>query len=186
MKASMKASMNGRVLTVVALCSVVACRDKPSGAKAAPSSSVISIGLSIGACDDVSVCEKECSAGSADRCRRLAATYSLGQGVEKDEARATALYERSCAMGDPAACVFAGQMHEYAHGVPKDDAKAAGFYKRACEAPWAPGCYNLAIMYENGRGVARDRPKAAELYGMACGAGAKRACDKAKEMGGAP
>ena len=73
-------------------------------------------------------------------------------------------------------------MHEYAHGVPKDDAKAASLYKRACDLPWAPGCYNLAIMYESGRGVARDRAKAADLYGMACSAGAKRACDKAKEM----
>jgi len=170
------------VVAVVLLGSIVACRDKSSGAKTAPSSSVIAIGLSLGACDDVPICERECSAGSSDRCRRLAATYALGQGVEKDEARATALYEHACAMSDPAACVFAGQMHEYAHGVPKDDAKAVGFYKRACEVPWAPGCYNLAIMYENGRGVASDRSKAAALYGMACGAGAKRACDKAKEL----
>ena len=177
---------HGVLVLVGLICGLAACRDKSSGARGAPSASVVTLGLSIGACDDVSVCEKECAAGSADRCRRLAATYAFGQGVEKDESRATALYERACAMNDPAACVFAGQMHEYAHGVPKDDAKAASFYKRACDLSWAPGCYNLAIVYESGRGVAKDRAKAADLYNMACSAGAKRACDKAKEMRASP
>jgi TPR repeat protein len=37
-------------------------------------------------------------------------------------------------------------------------------------------------MYENGRGVPRDRSRAAELYDVACSAGAKQACNKAKEM----
>ena len=44
------------------------------------------------------------------------------------------------------------------------------------------GCYNLGIMYENGRGVPRDRAKAGDLYQAACTAGAKTACDKAKQM----
>jgi TPR repeat protein len=154
----------------------------PSQEQAAPAGSVISVALAIGTCDDVEVCERECDAGSADRCRRLAATYALGRGAGKDEARATALYEQACTMKDPSACVFAGQMHEYAHGVPKDDAKAASLYARSCDMEWPAGCYNLAIMYENGRGVQVDRSKAEEKYGRACAAGAKQACDKAKEM----
>jgi TPR repeat protein len=152
------------------------------GAPAAPSASVITLGAAIGACDDVAQCEKECDAGSADRCRRLAATYALGQGVERDEARATDLYEKACAMNDAAACVFAGQMNEYAHGVPKDDAKAARFYERACDLKWPAGCYNLGIMFERGRGVPQDRARAGDLYQVACTAGSKTACDKASEM----
>ncbi len=152
------------------------------GEQPAPSASVISIGVALGACPDLSLCESECDAGSADRCRRLAVTYATGEGVAKDEARATQLYEHACDMRDPPACVFAGQMHEYAHGVPKDAAKAARLYERACDLAWAPGCYNLAIMFENGRGVLVDRERAADLYGTACGAGAKEACEKAKAL----
>ncbi|HXN31931.1 MAG TPA: tetratricopeptide repeat protein [Polyangiaceae bacterium] len=152
----------------------------------APSASVITIGAAPGTCPDVSVCERECDAGSADRCRRLAATYAFGHGVEKDEARATRLYEHACDMQDPSACVFAGQMHEYAHGVAKDDAKAARLYERACDLKWAAGCYNLAIMYERGTGVPQDRAKAGELYQLTCTAGAKESCEKAKAMHEAP
>jgi TPR repeat protein len=159
--------------------------DRPHGApegQPAPSASVVQIGVSLGTCADLSLCEQECDAGSADRCRRLAATYAFGDGVPKDEARATALYERACEMTDAPACVFAGQMHEYAHGVPKDDAKAARLYETACTAGWPAGCYNLAIMFENGRGVALDRDRAGTLYDAACAAGAKPACERAKGL----
>jgi TPR repeat protein len=152
------------------------------GEQPAPSASVITLGAAVATCDDVALCASECDAGSADRCRRLAATYALGQGAGRDEARATDLYEKGCAMSDAPACVFAGQMHEYAHGVPKDDAKAARLYERSCDLGWAAGCYNLAIMFEHGRGVAADRARAADLYQVACTAGAKTACDKAREM----
>jgi TPR repeat protein len=138
--------------------------------------------MALGTCDDIEVCEKECDAGSADRCRRLAASYALGQSVEKDEVRAEALYASACGLKDPSACLFAGQMNEFAHGVAKDDAKAARYYERACDLGWAPGCYNLAIMYERGTGVLRDRAKAGDLYQMACTAGAQQSCEKAKEM----
>jgi len=152
----------------------------------APSSSVVTLKIGLGTCPDLAACERECDAGSADRCRRLAATYAMGEGVTKDEARATKLYEQACDMKDPSACVFAGQMNEFEHGVVKDDAKAARFYERACDLGWAPGCYNLAIMYERGTGVPASRQKAGDLYQMACTAGAGPACDKAREMHAPP
>jgi TPR repeat protein len=152
------------------------------GDQPAPSASVVSLGVEIGTCPDLDACERECKEGSADRCRRLAATYSFGRGVEKDEGHATTLYELACAMKDPASCVFAGQMHEYAHGVPANPAAATAFYTKACDMAWPAGCYNEAIMYDNGRGVPADRAKAADLYQTACSAGAKIACDKAAEL----
>ena len=153
----------------------------PDGAPA-PHASVISIGMALGTCSDLSLCEAECDAGSADRCRRLAATYAFGDRVDKDEARATELYQRACDMDDPPACVFAGQMNEYGHGVPKDPSKAARLYERACDGGWKPGCYNLAIMFENGRGVPEDHERAAALYQATCAAGAQQACEKAVQM----
>jgi TPR repeat protein len=77
-------------------------------------------------------------------------------------------------------------MNEFARGVPKDDAKAAHFYERACDLQWAPGCYNLAIMYERGTGVPADRERAGDLYQLACTAGARGACDKARDMRARP
>jgi TPR repeat protein len=168
------------------LCAACGRGRATQGEQPAPSSSVITLGLELGTCPDVPACERECDGGSADRCRRLAASYAFGKGVERDETRATALYEHACDMKDPSACVFAGQMNEFARGVPKDDAKAARFYQRACDLEWPPGCYNLAIMYERGTGVAANRGKAADLYQMACTAGAKQACEKAREMRAAP
>lgn len=176
--------VRARSLLLYATVSVTAACDRghaPSPEQAAPSASVVTIGVSLGTCDDVGLCERECNAGSADRCRRLAATYAFGRGVEKDEALATAIYARACDMKDAPACVFAGQMNEYAHGVPKDDRAAARFYERACDLAWAAGCYNFAIMVENGRGVPRDQAKAGELYALACSAGAKAACSKARD-----
>ena len=157
-------------------------RDDAPPSDTPPSASIITLGVRIATCDDVDLCLRECDAGRADPCRRLAASYAMGSGVVTDEAKATALYERACALKDPSACVFAGQMYEYAHGVAKDDARAAGYYERACDAQDAAGCYNLAIMYENARGVPRDRSKAGDLYQTACTAGAKHACEKAAEM----
>jgi TPR repeat protein len=179
--------MTTRASITIAVAVLCACHGRDSRhdpSSSAPSASVISIGAAVGACSDLVACERECDAGSADRCRRLGASYAFGQGVDKDEAQATRLYERACDMGDGPACVFAGQMHEYAHGVPKDDERAARLYQRACDLAWPAGCYNLAIMFENGRGVPQDRAKAADLYQTVCNAGAKQACEKAKEMRG--
>lgn len=155
--------------------------DTSSREQTAPSASVATIGVALAGCDDIALCEKECDAGSAERCRRLAAAYSFGRGVERDESQATALYVRGCEMRDAPSCVFAGQMHEYARGVQKDLVAAARFYERACDMQWAAGCYNLAIMVESGRGVPQDLARAGQLYGVACRAGARTACDKARD-----
>ena len=178
-----------RAIALLLLAAIGACHRGSSGSsdeQAAPSSSVISIGVTLGACPDVKACEAECDAGSADRCRRLAVSYALGQGVAQDETRAATLYEHACDMKDPSACVFAGQMHEFARGVPKDDALAERLYERSCDLQWPPGCYNEAIMFELGRGVPQDRAKAGNLYQVACTAGAKQACEKAREMHAPP
>jgi TPR repeat protein len=172
------------LICALACASIVGCNRKAPGHgdQPAPSASAITLGVEIGSCTDVDACDRECRAGSADRCRRLAATYAFGRGVDKDEAKATNFYELACAMKDPSSCVFAGQMYEYARGVAADPAKATKLYTEACDAHWAGGCYNEAIMYENARGVPADRAKAADLYQMACTAGAKVACDKAVDL----
>jgi uncharacterized protein len=160
-------------------------RDEPApSGEPQPPASAIQVGVALGGCTDIKACLDECEAGAADRCRRLAVTYAMARGVERDEARATELYERACDMKDWASCVFAGQMHEYHHGVPEDLAAATAFYARACDAHWGAACYNLAIMVENGRGVPADPVRAASLYDIACAAGAKIACTRAQDLRG--
>jgi TPR repeat protein len=174
--------MKFALATTWALCAACSRAQSDPHEQPAPATSVITLGIEVGGCPDIAVCERECEAGSADRCRRMAVSYALGEGAEKNETRATALYEHGCEMDDPVACVFAGQMNEFAHGVVKDDARATRFYERGCNLRSAPACYNLAIMYDRGTGVPRDRARAGGLYQLACAGGAQSSCDKAVEM----
>jgi len=149
---------------------------------AAPSA--ITIANVMGSCDDVAVCERECTDGQGDSCRRLAVTYEFGKSdAGRNEGLGTKYFDRACALGDAPGCVSSGQMHEYGHGVPKDPTEAAAAYSRACTLGWQVGCANWAIMLENGRGVEKDLAKAKTLYDGACKAGAGLACERMKALG---
>ena len=153
---------------------------------AAPSASVIAIANALGTCDDLALCDRECDAGSSDRCRRLGVNYEFGHGVDVNGARATVLYEQSCRMKNTDGCVAAGRMYEFHHGVLKDDAKAAGFYSRACELGDPTGCANFGIMLESGHGTTKDLGRAKELFDRACARGASLACAHARALRAPP
>ncbi len=177
---------------VVFLLVLVACKDHsgeqgtrgPLGLEApsVPSAPPIQIGNLLGTCDDIAVCERECDAGQADRCRRLGVSYELGKVGDgaKDETKGTAYFDLACTMGNASGCVSSGQMHEYGHGVPIDMPKAAAAYAKACDIGWQVGCANYGIMLENGRGVPKDLAKARAMYDSSCKAGAGLACDRLK------
>lgn len=168
------------------LFALVACKGKGQEMpveNAAPSGSVISIAVGMAYCDDPPFCEKECNGGNADSCRRLGVAYELGKGgVDKDEAKAIALYDRACTMQNAMGCMSAGHLYEYGRGAKKDEARAATLYKRSCEMKYPAGCYNYALLVEEGRGVPKDDLEAARYYDMACAAGAKQACQKAESL----
>ena len=170
------------VLLLVLACACKRGKQAPEEQQPAPSQSVFSVAIAPGACPDIEACEKECDAGSADRCMRLATTYESGKGVTKDEKRAAELFERSCTMGDSFGCLNAARVNEFGHGVPKDDAKAAAFNKKSCDLGNPSGCYNEALFYADGRGVAKDDPRALDLFENACDAGARQACVDAKAV----
>ncbi len=178
-----------RVVLVLAAVTLLSACDKKQGGRAAleenpqAAPSVIAIANMFGTCEDIAVCEAECDAGNADRCRKVGTTYQFGtKSVAKDDKRALAYYESACAMKNGAACVSAGQMYEFHHGVDKDDVKAAAFYKQGCDLQSQVGCANYAIMLEKGRGVAKDETAAAILYDKACREGAGLACDRLKVL----
>jgi TPR repeat protein len=172
---------------VVFLFLAAAC-DKRRGAPQtqeapAPAESAITIANVFGTCDDLAVCETECDAGAADRCRRAGTTLQFGtKAVTKDDKRALAFYDRACALKSAAGCVSAGQMWEFHHGVEKDDRKAAALYKQACDLDDQVGCANYAIMLERGTGVPKDEAAATTLFDKACQRGAGLACDRLKVL----
>jgi TPR repeat protein len=154
----------------------------PEQAYLAPSSPPpVQMVNTMGACEDLPTCERECDGGAGDRCRRIGVSYEFGQGVAKDAKAAVAWYEQACGLKNPTGCEAAGRMYEY-HVEPKDMSKAAAFYERACTMGWQGGCANWAIMLENGRGVPQDLAKARVLYDGACKAGAGLACDRLKVL----
>jgi TPR repeat protein len=167
-------------------CLLSACKDKGridlNEQPAAPST--VTIANMVGVCDDIALCEKECDAGQADRCRRLGSTYQFAPGAAKDETKAAAYYELACTMKNASACVSSGQMYEFSHGVAKDDAKAAAYYKKGCDLGYMVGCANYAIMLENGRGVPKDIAAAVPIYENACKAGAGLACERLRALTG--
>ena len=142
----------------------------------------ISITFGQGACAEMTECERNCEAGQADQCRRLADTLAWAPDGGQDEPRAAAYYVRACGMGSAPACLSAGRMHEYHHGVAEDDGKAADFYKRGCDLGHVPSCTNYAIMLENGRGIAKDPAGATKLYREGCKAGVGLACDRLRAL----
>jgi TPR repeat protein len=155
------------------------------GVPVSPAPSVITIANTMGTCDDIAACERDCKAGNGASCRLLAVTYEFGKSdAGRNETLGTTYFDRACALGDAPGCVSSGQMHEYGHGVPKDFPLAASSYAHACTLGWQVGCANWAIMLENGRGVEKDLAKAKALYDSACKAGAGLACDRAKALGG--
>ena len=155
---------------------------EPTAEQPSPSASVISIGVELGACDDLVACQNECEAGSSDRCRRIGVSYEFGKGVPQDGAHATELYVKACSMDNSEACLAAGRMYEFHHGVDKDDVKAVGYYSRACDLGNPTGCANLAILLESGRGTAKDEGAALRLFDQACAKGAGLACEHAKHL----
>ncbi len=182
-RASVRAG-RARALLCVALAAPGACGKRSSGGgqEPPPASSVITIGASLGTCDDVALCAKECDAGSADRCRRLAATYAFGQGVAQDEAAGDGALRAGLLMKDAPACVFAGQMHEYAHGVPKDDAKAARFYERACDLGGRPAATTSASCSSAAAASRRTAARRGTCTRSPAPPARRPACDRARDM----
>ena len=170
---------------LLAACSKPASSDAPVAPAPKASAAQASFTFQTGtACPDLGLCERECDAGQADRCRRLGDAYQFATDGGKDDARATSYYELACKLKNAPACMSAGQMYEYHHGVAENDAKAADYYRQGCDSGHVPSCANYAVMLENGRGVPKDVPAALRLYGPACRAGAGYACQRAAALAG--
>ena len=59
--------------------------------------------------------------------------YAEGKGVERNEAKAAALFQQACDGGEASAGRNLGILYERGKSVPKDEAKAVALYKQACD-----------------------------------------------------
>lgn len=120
--------------------------------------------------------EKACDRGVAAACTNLGLLHLNGEGVAKDESRATALFDKSCAAGNAQACSLLGGQYLMGRGTAKDVTKSIAYYNKACDAGWANACSVLAAFYTEGKSVPRDDAKAAINHTKACDGGILESC----------
>jgi len=82
----------------------------------------------------------------------LASRYGLGKGVERDYAKATALFRSAAERNDPVAQYLLGTAYYHGAGVQKDEAQAALWFERAAQQNFGEAQYQLAVMIIAGKG----------------------------------
>lgn len=94
--------------------------------------------------------------GDPKACFELAGRYFEGDGVEKDAAKALALYEQAAKGGVGDASFRLGKIYHDGLGVEPSYAKAMDYYLAAAKAGVPEAQYNIGAMLASGRGVKRD------------------------------
>jgi TPR repeat protein len=98
----------------------------------------------------------------------LAKLYLRGQGIDRDYAKAFALFYDAAARGrDPDAQYAVAVMLERGMGVAKNQAEALKWYSRAAKAGHSRALLNLGFAYVRGVGVPQDYTKARQFFKMA-------------------
>lgn len=129
--------------------------------------------------------QRDCDAGKAPACMRLAAAYDSGLGLAPDEARSQTLFERACELGDYEGCVSLGvQLDARASTNPEGPARAVDLYRKACDQNVASGCLFLGYTYSGDGGhvgAPPDPALAATHFKKACELGSSEACSEASK-----
>jgi TPR repeat protein len=102
--------------------------------------------------------------------------YAVGDGVERDDARALAHFELACEGGNAEGCGNLGAMLEQGRGTAADAERALHLYERACDGKVALACSNLGALYVKGERVEADTTYARQLFDWACRAGSAVGC----------
>lgn len=84
---------------------------------------------------------------NAEAVLRTGNSYSRGQGVLKDEARALQYYERAAELGSAVAMDNVGTYYAMGRGVTADKVRAIAWYRRAAAHGYVPAMNNLGVLY---------------------------------------
>lgn len=135
-----------------------------------------------GACNSYDTCNSSCNAGAMSACLAVGNMLFNGTGgVQKDEARAYALFVRACEGGEAAGCSNRGWRELAGQGTSKDAARALASFERACNEQSTIGCFGVGVVLRGGHGPAADKTRAKVAFQRACDAGEKVAC-KARDQ----
>jgi TPR repeat protein len=113
-----------------------------------------------------------CDEGDMQACNNLAVLYREGGygGIQKDEAKALALFEKACTQQDARACNNLGVIYRDGTAAPKDDKRAKQLFETACALHSPLACSNAVALQ-----TSRAR---AYLYQLqACVLTAPKACE---------
>jgi hypothetical protein len=98
----------------------------------------------------------------------LAKLYLRGKGVDRDFAKAAALFRDAAARGrDPDAQYALAVMLERGMGTVKNQREALNWYRRAAKTGHSRALLNLGFAYVRGVGVPQDYKKAREYFELA-------------------
>jgi len=121
--------------------------------------------------------DQACDAGrDPAACYVAGAIYFNGQGVVRDDGRATGLFEKSCDSGFARGCGRLAQSYLMGRGREKNPALAARLFDKACTIGDAPSCYAISFLYLKGNGVQASELIAEKRMQRACDLGMKTAC----------
>jgi TPR repeat protein len=84
--------------------------------------------------------EKECFNNNWGACTNAGVTYSDGDGVKQDYAKALDRFTKACDHDDDAGCYDLGIVYENGEGVKADYNQAVALYKKSCDLGSASGC----------------------------------------------
>ena len=125
-----------------------------------------------------------CEKGHLPACGDLAASYSLGLGVEQDETRAYEINLELCEDKDYGpACNSVGFVHALGKaGFEKDDDAALPYFVLACDLDHAGGCERAGKHWNSYLNDNRDPVKAREYFQRGCDLGDSYACDDLQRL----
>lgn len=132
----------------------------------------------------VTITRATCDKGYLPACGDLAAAYSLGLGVEKDETRAYEIDLDLCeAKNYGPACSSVGFTHALGQaGFPKDDYAALPYFERACDLEDAGGCQRVGQHWDSYLNPDRNVVKAMAFYQRGCDLGDRYACNDLRRL----
>ena len=132
---------------------------------------------------DGSSCRRSNLAG----CVNVGRAHRDGIGVDKDEAKAAAVFNEACerpiddedphsAENRARACSLQGALYLAGEGIAKNLERGRELTELGCDRGDSFGCFNAATIYANGTGVRADAAQAADFFDKACELGDGEGC----------
>lgn len=138
--------------------------EKIAGVSMAMLDDALAIAVKAGSADDL---RENANTGNVTAMVELADRYAAGTDVEKDDAKALALYRQAAGKGHAGAMNRVGDFYDSGRGVEKNYDESLKWYRQAAEGGDAAGMFNMAYAFQHGRGVEKNLTKAIRFYRQA-------------------